>query len=212
MFWTGLYLYRSWFAFDWYRTKTIILWYDINDLAKTAFLFLIHFASAVGWKIVFSCKCQQKECSSGWTVHYLTIGKVSKCRDFTVLWLVQKIDHWLELTSSITFIWLLVPSKRTVPRTFRGKYAASFSVTLSITSIMQSKCSNIQYPIRLILYVVLYYVFNYAFNIQLIFNIQRVIQYSTSHSTFNYSFYIQFLIHPFNYLFNNFNHLFNIQL
>ena len=69
-----------------------------------------------------------------------------------------------------------------------------------------------QYSIRLIFYVVLYYVFNYAFNIQLIFNIQRVIQYSTSHSTFNYSFYIQFLIHPFNYLFNNFNHLFNIQL
>ena len=52
----------------------------------------------------------------------------------------------------------------------------------------------------------------YAFNIQLVFNIQYVIQYSTSHSRFNYSFYIQFLIHPFNYLFNNFNHLFNIQL
>ena len=79
----------------------------------------------------FSCKCQQKEGSSGWTVHYLMIGKLSKCRDFTVLWLIQKIDYWLELTSSITFIWLLqlVASQRTVPRSFRGEYAASFSVT-----------------------------------------------------------------------------------
>ena len=58
----------------------------------------------------------------------------------------------------------------------------------------------------------MYYVFNYAFNIQLIFNIQHAIEYSTSHSTFNYSFYIQFLFYPFNYLLNNFNHLFNIQL
>ena len=63
----------------------MIFWNDINDLAKTAFLFLlIHFESAVGSKIVFSCKCQQKEWSSEWTVHYLTIGKVSKCRDFDV--------------------------------------------------------------------------------------------------------------------------------
>ena len=109
--------------------KQKLLWYDINDLAKTAFLSLTHFTSARGSKIVFSCKCQQKEWSSEWTVHYLTVGEVSKCLDFTVLWLVQKIDHWLELTSSITFIWLLVASKRTVPRSFRGKYAASFSVT-----------------------------------------------------------------------------------
>ena len=112
MFWTGLYLYRSWFTFYQYQTKTIILWYDINDLAKTAYLSLIYFTSALGSKIVFSCKCQQKEWSSGWTVHYFTIGKVSKYWDFTVLWLIQKIDHWLELTNSITFMWLLFASKR----------------------------------------------------------------------------------------------------
>ena len=89
-------------------------------------------------------------------------------------------------------------------------------------TLWQAKCSNI----RLILYVVLYYEFNYAFNIQLIFHIQSVIQYSTFHSTFNYSFYMQFLIHPFNYLiqqfqqfiqhstliFKTFNYPFNIQL
>ena len=75
---------------------------------KDCLLILIHFTSALGSKIVFSSDIQQKEGSSGWTVHYLTIGKVSKCRDFTVLWLVQKINHSLELTSSITFIWLLV--------------------------------------------------------------------------------------------------------
>ena len=149
MFWTGLYLYRSWFTFYQYQTKTIILWYDINDLAKTAYLSLIYFTSALGSKIVFSCKCQQKEWSSGWTVHYLTIGKVSKCRDFTVLWLVQKIDHWLELTSSITFIWLLVASKRTVPRSFRGKYAASFSAGAPNDYFLWNICSEKQKLIRI---------------------------------------------------------------
>ena len=102
----------------------------ISMIWQTAFLSLTHFTSALGSKIVLSSKCQQKQSSSGSTVHnYLTIGKVSKCWDFTVLWLVQKIDTWLELTSSITFIWLLVASQRTVPRSFRGKYAASFSLT-----------------------------------------------------------------------------------
>ena len=71
-------VYRSWFTFDWYQTKTIIPWYDISDLAKIAFLSLIHFISALGSKIVFPSKCQQKEWSRGWTVHYLTTGKVSK--------------------------------------------------------------------------------------------------------------------------------------
>ena len=119
------------FPVQWtWMTCLFLNWYDINDLVKTAFLSLTHFTSALGSKIVLSSKCQQKQSSSGSTVHnYLTIGKVSKRRDFTVLWLVQKIDHWLELTSSITFIWLLVASQRTVPRSFRGKYAASFSVT-----------------------------------------------------------------------------------
>ena len=104
-----------------------------------------------------------------------------------------------------------------------GRQAQSTSQTVaSATSVeihfrKQNMASQMQqYSIRLIFYVVLYYVdyyvFDYAFNTQLIFNIQRVILYSTSHSTFNCSFYIQFLIHPFNYLFNNFNHLFNIQL
>ena len=125
--WSVSSLYRSWFTFEKYQTKTIILWYDIRNLAKTAFLSLIHFKSALGSKIVFSSKCQQKEWSSGWTVQYLTIGKVSN--DFTVLWLVQKIDHRLKLTGSVTFIWLLVASPSTIPRSFRGKYAASFSVT-----------------------------------------------------------------------------------
>ena len=144
MFWTGLYLQFT--AVDLLLTnikqKTTILWYDISDLAKTAFLSLIRFTSALGSKIVFSCKCQQKEWSSGWTVHYLTIAKVSKCRDFTVLWLIQKIDHWLELPSSITFIWLLVASQWTVPRSFRGKYAASFSVYI-INYFYSLKCISV---------------------------------------------------------------------
>ena len=118
---------------------------------------------------------------------------------------------------------LLGPKTRTYPMAMWRKAQSTSLITNQPTVASatnteihfrkQNMASQMQqYSIRLILYVVLYYVFNYAFNIQLIFNIQRVIQYSTSHSTFNYSFYIQFLIHPFNYLFNNFNHLFNIQL
>ena len=70
---------------------------------------------------------QQKEWSSGWRFITSRLEKCQNVKVFTVLRLVQKIDHWLELTSSITFIWLLVASQRTVPRSFRGKYAASFS-------------------------------------------------------------------------------------
>ena len=127
MFRTGLYLYHSWFTFDQYQTKTLILWYDVNDLEKTTFLSLIQVTGALGSKIVFSCKCHQKEWSS-WK-RFIT-SRLKKCQNvkvFTVLRLVQKIDHWLELTSSITFIWLLIASKRTVPRSFRSKYATSFS-------------------------------------------------------------------------------------
>ena len=129
MFRSGLYVYHSWFTFDQYQTKTIILWYDVNDLVKTALLSLIQVTGALGSKIVFffSCKCQQKEWSSG--ERFIT-SRLEKCQNvkiFTVLRLVQKIDHWLALTSSITFIRLLVASKRTVLSSFRGKYAASFS-------------------------------------------------------------------------------------
>ena len=100
--------------------------------AQDCLLIFNLFYKCIRIKDLFSWKCQQKEGSSRWTVHYFTIGKVSKCRDFTVLWLVQKIGHWLELTNKQHNFRLTsgcVNLKRTVPRSFRGKYAASFSVT-----------------------------------------------------------------------------------
>ena len=143
---TGLNLYRSWFTLDWYQTKTIILWYDVNDLAKTAFLSLIQ---------VIQVRQDQRrsflknQWYSRWTVHHLTTTKsvkMSRCLRFYDSHRKLTIYYMhVELTMSITFIWLLgCVKENSTARSFRGKYTLSkcklsFQITWSINSIFY-KC------------------------------------------------------------------------